>query len=256
MRDALRAFLLQIPIASWFIRQRRRLVKLRRFRRQFDEFSQLHDSRRLALRWEDRHPCLDDATAGVDFDTHYVFHTAWAARCVARNRPERHVDISSSLYFSALVSAFVPVSSYDYRTMNLGLSGLECGQANLLALPFADRSIASLSCLHVIEHIGLGRYGEPLDPEGDLRALRELERVLAPGGSLLIAVPVGRSRIAFNAHRIYSHSQIVAALPTLRLEEFALVPDAPRAELILDAAPSLADAQHYGCGCFRFTRPA
>jgi hypothetical protein len=59
--------------------------------------------------------------------------------------------------------------------------------------------------MHVIEHIGLGRYGEALDPDGDLKAIRELVRVLAAGGNLLVVVPVGRPRIQFNAHRIYDY---------------------------------------------------
>ena len=166
------------------------------------------------------------------------------------------MDISSSLYFCSLVSAFVPVAFYDYRPAALGLSNLSSGTADLMGLPFADRSVASLSCMHVVEHIGLGRYGEPIDANGDLRAMAELQRVLAPGGSLLFVVPVGRPRILFNAHRIYAHQQIVAAFAELQLVEFALVPDFPRIELVPDAPPALADAQTYGCGCFLFTRAA
>ena len=56
-----------------------------------------------------------------------------------------------------MVSAFIPVEFYDYRPAELSLSGLEFKHADLTHLPFADNSVESLSCMHVIEHIGLGR---------------------------------------------------------------------------------------------------
>ena len=109
--------------------------------------------------------------------------------------------------------------------------------------------------MHVVEHVGLGRYGDPIDPKGDLKAMAELERALAPRGSLLFVVPVGRPRIVFNAHRIYSYRQVCGAFATLRLRRFALVCDDPEAGLIEDAAEDLANAQAYGCGCFWFEKP-
>ena len=71
--------------------------------------------RPLPVRWDDRQPCLDDRTITCGFDRHYVYHTAWAARVPAATRPARHVDISSSLYFCSIVSAFLPVEYYEYR---------------------------------------------------------------------------------------------------------------------------------------------
>ena len=255
MRDFLRRLLLRLPPTAWLIRRRQHLVRLRGFRRDFDAFAGRHDPSRLPLRWEDRHPCLDDATPayGLRRPLRFSHRLGRPLRGATSSRASCRY-LFEPLFFG-LVSAFVPVSFYDFRPADLRLPGLETARADLLALPFADRSIASLSCLHVVEHIGLGRYGEPLDPESDLRALRELERVLAPGGTLLLVVPVGRPRVVFNAHRIYTHAQITAALPALQLAEFALVPDFPRIELLRDASPALADSQEYGCGCFRFTRP-
>ncbi|MHC1697480.1 MAG: DUF268 domain-containing protein [Geobacteraceae bacterium] len=210
---------------------------------------------RFSLRWGDRYPCLCDKTSMTGFDRHYIYHPAWAARVLALTRPESHVDISSSLHFCTLVSAFVPVHFFDYRPAAISINGLESGQADICALPFADRSIPSLSCMHVVEHVGLGRYGDRLDPEGDLKAMSELKRVLAPGGDLLIVVPVGKPRIQFNAHRIYSYNQMRESFPGFELREFALIPDEQaNGGLIRNADPKMADQQSYGCGCFWFRR--
>jgi SAM-dependent methyltransferase len=228
------------------------------FREEFDAFERLSADAapgRFDVSWEERFPCLGDKTPATDFDRHYVYHTAWAARVLARTRPESHVDISSYLYFATLVSAFVPVRFYDYRPADVRLSGLTSEAADLLALPFGDASVASLSCMHVVEHVGLGRYGDPLDPVGDLKAVAELVRVLAPGGTLLFVVPVGRPRVMFNAHRVYSYEQVEGYFGGLALKEFALVPDDPKdGGLIYGATREMADAQSYGCGCFWFER--
>ena len=189
-------------------------------------------------RWKDLYPVLGEWTATTTFDRHYVLHTAWAARVVAQNKPSVHIDVSSSLYFSAIVSAFVRTEFYDYRPAELNLSNLKSQSADLLSLPFADQSVASLSCMHVIEHIGLGRYGDPLDPQGDTKAMAQLQRVVAKGGSLLLVVPVGKPRVHFNAHRVYSHQMIKDAFPQLQLCATALIPDEPsEGSLIENAAP-------------------
>jgi SAM-dependent methyltransferase len=225
------------------------------FRADFERFRAMSVEPRFELDWDDRMPCLDDRTAGTGFDRHYVYHTAWAMRVLARVRPAKHVDVASSLYFAALASAFVPVRYLEYRPVDLHLPGLTCEQADLLRLPFADRTVPSLSCMHVVEHVGLGRYGDALDPDGDLKAMSELERVLAPGGTLLLVVPVGRPRVQFNAHRIYGFDQIREAFGGLELVEFALVPDRTNGSAIIaPATKQQADAQRYGCGCFWFRR--
>jgi SAM-dependent methyltransferase len=256
-KSLLKSLLRKVPLAAvsyhWLRRQKAKLG----LRRDFRAFAQLSLSRpaRLPLNWADRLPYLEDRTATTSFDRHYVYHTSWAARALARTRPACHVDISSSLYFCGIVSAFVPVKFYDYRPADLELSNLTSDAADLTALPFADRSIESLSCMHVVEHIGLGRYGDPLDPDGDLKAMSELARVLAPGGSLLFVVPVGKPLIRFNGHRIYAYEQIVSSFSELELAEFALIPDDPaQGGLVMGATKELADAQDYGCGCFWFRR--
>lgn len=204
--------------------------------------------------WKDRYPCLFEKTKTAGFDRHYIFHTAWAARILATTRPQRHVDISSSLYFASIVSAFVPVEFYDFRPVTLNLDNALCGQANLLSLQFESNSIISLSCMHVVEHIGLGRYGDPLDVFGDIKAIQELKRVLAKGGHLLLVVPVGVPCVMFNAHRIYSYEQVMDYCNGFELIEFSLIPDR-EGGLLRRANPALVASQRYACGCFWFKKP-
>lgn len=200
-------------------------------------------------------PILDEATSTTPFDRHYTYHPAWAARILAQTRPARHVDIASTLAFVAIASATTPIDHYDYRPAELDLPNVTCGSADLIALPFETNSIASLSCMHVVEHIGLGRYGDAIDPLGDRKAMAELARVLAPGGQLLFACPSGTPSIVFNAHRIYSHGQILSGFSGLELRHFSLITDKRNGgKLILDADPALVEKQRYGCGCYVFTK--
>jgi SAM-dependent methyltransferase len=210
---------------------------------------------RFKILWKNRYPQLLDKNLVTPFDSHYIYHPAWAARIIRQINPKLHIDISSTLYFSSIISAFVPVHFYDYRPANIILNNLKTGKADLMSLPFSDKSIESISCMHTIEHIGLGRYGDKIDPDGDLKAIGELKRVLAPGGSLLFVVPMGKPKIMFNAHRIYSYDQIISYFNDMELKEFSLIPDnAQEVGMIKDATKEIADLQNYGCGCFWFTK--
>ncbi len=209
---------------------------------------------RFSARLRDLHPCLFEKTKTTSFDRHYVYHPAWAARCLAKLQPKEHIDISSTLHFCSMVSAFLPVRFYDYRPAPLILDNLETGHADLLSLPFKDESVASLSCMHVIEHIGLGRYGDPVDPQADLKAIKELKRVLAKGGSLLFVVPVGRPKVHFNAHRIYSYEQVMSYFSDLELKEFALVSMREKDKGLIYNQKELVADERIGCGCFWFVK--
>ena len=206
--------------------------------------------------WRDWRPILSDATKATSFDSHYIYHCAWAARQLALNNPSRHVDFSSALWFVSIASSICPIEHYDYRPPDLHLSNVKVGSCDLMNLPFADESLSSISCMHVIEHVGLGRYGDTLDAIGDLKAMAELERVLAPGGVLLFATPVGRARTVFNAHRIYSYEDILKSFPSLTVESFSLITDKRHGgRLVENADPDLVAAQKYACGCWVFRRP-
>lgn len=218
-------------------------------------FKNTEGSNRFSTKITDFYPCILDKTITTSFDRHYVYHTSWAARVVREINPLFHIDISSSLYFSGIVSAFIPVHFYDYRPAKLNLSNLESKKADLHALPFADMSVHSISCMHTIEHVGLGRYGDPIDAKGDLKAIKELKRVVSSNGNLIIVVPVGKPKIEFNAHRIYSYEQILEYVEDseFTLKEFTFIPEY-EGPMTRNADPSLVLKADYACGCFWFKR--
>lgn len=244
----------KIPFARWVYNEIQLFLNRMKFNREFNDYKKLSlkFDNRFELKWSDRWACLNDKTSQTLFDAHYVYHTAWAARKVADLKPGFHVDLSSSLYFSAITSAFVPVKFFDFRPAKLNLNNFDSDFADIKKLSFEDKSLYSLSCMHVVEHIGLGRYGDEFDPEGDLKAIKELKRVLADEGHLFFVVPIGKPKIQFNAHRIYAYNQIIDYFSDLHLHEFSLISD--NGEFFTDASPELADKQKYGCGCFWYIK--
>jgi len=210
---------------------------------------------RFILKWKEKMPILTDKVKNTPYSRDYVYHTAWAARILAQEKPKKHIDISSMVYFNTIISAFIPIENYDFRPLIINIDNLQTKSGNLLSLPFNDSSVESLSCMHTVEHIGLGRYGDNIDPQGDLKSINELKRVLARNGNLLFVVPIGKSKIVFNAHRIYSYQQIIDYFRELKLIEFSMIAKAEIFEgIIKNPDISLIDKQKYACGCFWFKK--
>ncbi len=227
-------------------------MRLIQFYRDFNKFKNLI---RESDNWKNRiirRAILNESTNTTKFDSHYVYHPAWALRVVKKINPSVHIDISSSLHFCTTLSAFIKTEFYDYRPVQLDLSNLKCLKADLTNLPFETNSIESISCMHTIEHIGLGRYGDPLDPHGDMKAISELKRVTKIGGSLIIVTPLGVPIIEFNAQRIYGFGMITSLFDSFELKEFSLITD--DGKFLENANPKLVESQRYGCGCFWFIK--
>ncbi|MBI1194469.1 MAG: DUF268 domain-containing protein [Gammaproteobacteria bacterium] len=235
------AFLSPKPVIGFF--------HLPRFLREYRAYRRVSSE---VVRFEDTYPCLFDRTAKTPFDPHYFYQGAWLARRLAEARPELHVDIGSSVLTIGVTSAATRTVFVDYRPLHVTLSGLDSVAGSITQLPFADGSLASLSCLHVIEHIGLGRYGDPLDVEGGIKAARELMRVLEPGGKLYLSLPVGRPRVCFNAHRVHDPAAVADIFPELRLMSFCCVDD--QGYFHIESDPAAFRMLDYGCGMYCFEK--
>jgi hypothetical protein len=228
----------------------RALVNYIRFTHDLRRYKRMAGAETVRL-W-DLCPALHDRTGTSEFDPHYFHVNAWAIRQIRMHNPSNHVDIASQLSFASMLSGFLPVTYFDFRPLKVQLKGLSSCAGSLLDLPFADHSISSLSCLHVVEHVGLGRYGDPLDPNGTRRACNELARVLAPGGVLLLAMPVGKGRVCFNAHRILAPTTVVDLCPGLSLQSFSGVDDA--GIFHPEIQPDEFTDQDYACGMYTLIR--
>lgn len=206
------------------------------------------------MRFADSYPLIHDDTETTPFDAHYFYQDIWAFRLIRAAQPQRHVDVGSRIDFVGLLSTEVPVTFVDRRPLEVDVPNLDSRGGDILAMPFETGSVESLSCLHVAEHIGLGRYGDPLDPQGTEKACAELARILSPGGTLYFALPVGKPRLVFNAHRVHSPAQIIEYFDGLELLEFAGIDD--DGKFVPEAAWRSWDQADYACGLFRFTKPA
>jgi len=166
------------------------------------------------------YPCLNEKTAKTPLDKFYFYQDTWAFQRITTHRPRRVVDIGSTALLVGIVSCLFPTVSIDVRPLPVSLPGLTCVEGSITAIPFRDSSVELLSSLCVIEHVGLGRYGDALDPLGSIKALREVARVVRAGGHFLMSVPVShRSLLCFNAHRIFTKSQVLGWLPGFSIED-------------------------------------
>lgn len=205
------------------------------------------------IKFADTYPCLFDRTSKTRIDSHYFYQHLWAFKKICSLKPKLHIDIGSSANFVGLLTAITKVHFVDIRPLDVcNVNNLEIVKASILDLPYKDNSLESISCLHVAEHIGLGRYGDPLDPLGTKKAAAELTRCLAKGGNLFFSLPVGKPRLCFNAHRIHSIGQIIGYFGPLKLVELSGTDESKR--FIENIDIDILENAKYACGMFWFTK--
>jgi len=157
-------------------------------------------------------PCLYDwFEEGGSTKDEYFWQDLHVARQINYAKPERHVDIGSRIDgFVAHVASFRQIEVFDIRPVTSLIPGVVFKQADLMSpteslVEYCD----SLSCLHALEHFGLGRYGDPINPQGYEAGLINMSKLLKTGGVFYLSVPIGQERVEFNAHRIFDPSSLV-----------------------------------------------
>ncbi len=205
------------------------------------------------IRFKDTYPQLFDNIPTFSPANHYFYQDIWAFTKIYLSRTTLHVDVGSNAIFVGFLTAITNVEFVDIRPLDvLYLKNFKNKKGDILDMPYETSSLRSISCLHVAEHIGLGRYGDPLDPLGTKKAASELSRCLAKGGNLYFSLPVGKPKLCFNAHRIHSPKQILGYFSSLKLLEFSVYDDEKNFIENTDIEPF--ENAKFACGMFLFTK--
>ena len=191
---------------------------------------------------------------------HYFHQDLLIARKIFKANPKHHVDIGSRIDgFVAHVAAFREIVVFDIRPQTSKVKNIIFNKSDLMQLPgnlinFCD----SVSALHSIEHFGLGRYGDLVDYNGSLKAIENIYRMLRVGGKFYFSVPIGRQRIEFNAHRIFSVQYLLHIFKDkFFVNSFSYVDD--MGQLFEDVELARIEIEknfscNYGCGIFELTK--
>ena len=208
------------------------------------------------------YPCLGDRWADAGDVRDGFFHQdLLVAQRIHDKRPRRHIDIGSRIDgLVAHVASFRDIEVFGLRPLNATARNISFQQCNF-AQDLRAELVAcsdSVSCLHALEHFGLGRYGEPIDANGHKKALANLIRMLQPGGNLYLSVPIGPERVEFNAHRVFYPRHIVGlAGVDVVLDRFSYIDDGGALHENCPIA-DMTDREVYGCqygiGIFEFRK--
>lgn len=191
---------------------------------------------------------------------HYFYLDLLIAQRVFENKPVRHIDIGSRIDgFVGHVASYREIEIFDIRPLESKIHNVTFTQADLMQLPDNMKECCdSISSLHAIEHFGLGRYGDPVDVDGHLKAIDNIHLILKPGGKFYFGTPIGKQRIEFNAHRVFSVGYLINALKEkFTIEHFSYVDDRnnlfTNVELTDESVNSNFNT-YMGCGIFELTK--
>jgi len=208
------------------------------------------------------YPCIEDRyeKSGVA-SGHYFHQDLLIARKIYINKPVKHVDIGSRIDgFVAHVASYRDIEVFDIRDMteqiqNIHFKRLDITDRDFVLSDYCD----SISCLHALEHFGLGRYGDRVDYNGHLLGWENIYKMLKKGGKCYFSVPIGKQRIEFNAHRVFSVEYLVNVMigSRYKIDSFSYVND--KGDLVRDALLDEGSVKNsfslnYGCGIFELSK--
>ena len=193
-----------------------------------DQDAQIYDklNRRptFAIQKEYNWPIIKDKYANAGQMGNYFWQDLWAAKKIIHNGDKEHFDIGSRIdgFIAHLLAVDIKVHMIDIRPFPGRVEGLYTIVDDATQLShFSDNSIHSLSALCSLEHFGLGRYGDEINPEACFQCFKQIQNKMAREGNVYLSVPIGKERVEFNAHRVFYAKTIIDCFDKLELLEFS-----------------------------------
>jgi len=209
------------------------------------------------------YPILDDRyKQGGTATGHYFHQDLLVAKKIYEAKPKRHIDIGSRVDgFIAHLAVFREVEIIDIREINNNIKNIKFIQSDMMDMKEElFESCDSLSSLHALEHFGLGRYGDPIDFNGHIKGFENIYKILKSNGVFYFSVPIGRQRIEFNAHRVFSLEYLISMFNNkFKIIDFSYVDDKGNLHEHIDLNNEFIKKSKkfdYSCGIFELRKVA
>lgn len=169
-------------------------------------------------------PCLHDKNSEAGFiKNEYFWQDIFVSRLIYKKKPLRHLDIGSRIDgFVAQCAVFKKICVIDFRKLKSKIPGVRFINFDICKKIKSDNYILrnkwdSISCLHVIEHLGLGRYGDEIKQNCIEIAVSNMAFLLKKGGLLYLSCPIGIKRVEFDANRVLNSHELLFLCKNERL---------------------------------------
>ncbi|MBF0430913.1 MAG: DUF268 domain-containing protein [Fibrobacteria bacterium] len=206
-------------------------------------------------------PFFDDKSSqSGNIGGYYFNQDLLVANKIFKQNPQKHVDVGSRIDgFVAHVASFRTIEVFDIRPLQCDTHSIKFVQADLMQVDDKFNNYCdSLSCLHALEHFGLGRYGDPISYEGYIKGFKNLYTFLKPDGKFYFSVPIGPQRIEFNAHRVFSIRHLLFLFKDkFTIDDFSYVDDSGQLHKNVPLRKQEMDNNFnctYGCGIFELSK--
>ena len=210
---------------------KRKNERVKQFEKDMQEYRLLNKNKNFMIEKKYLYPCIYDKDENAGSLGLYFWQDLWASTLITKNNPEIHYDIGSRIdgFIAQLACQKKKIVLIDIRPLEAKIEGVHFIQSDATTLEnIANESIDSLSALCSLEHFGLGRYGDPIDPDACFKSFKSIQRVMKSEGEIFISVPIGIEHLEFNAHRVFFPRTIVESFNEMELQEFSVINPNPK----------------------------